>query len=60
MGTGDSHPFLIDRVPPLKERVPSLSNGNEMSPSLQEKRPFMHRGDSYPFLIDRVLIDRRI
>jgi len=44
----------------FEDRVPSLSNGNEMSPSLQERRPFMHRGDSYPSLIDRVHIDRRI
>ena len=40
----------------FEDRVPSLSNGNEMSPSLQERRPFMHSGDSYTFLMYRVLI----
>ena len=39
---------------------PSLSNRKEVSPSLQARRPFMHREDSYPFLIDCVLIDLRI
>ena len=39
---------------------PPLSKRKEVSPSLQARRPFMHREDSYPFLIDCVLIDMRI
>ena len=48
------YPFAIKKGKrgQLHQDGPSLSKRKEVSPSLQARRPFMHRGDTYPFLIN--------